>query len=58
VFDRQLADFVSAVRTGVPPLVGGDEARRAVALVEGCYARREPLRFPWSWPEARAAVTR
>jgi predicted dehydrogenase len=58
VFDRQLADFVTAVRTGVPPLVGGVEARRAVALVEGCYARRELLRFPWSWPEARAAVTR
>jgi predicted dehydrogenase len=58
VFDRQLADFVSAVRQGTPPLVSGTEARRAVALVEGCYARRSPLRFPWSWPEARAAVSR
>jgi predicted dehydrogenase len=56
VFDRQLADFISAVRGGVAPLVSGAEARRAVALVEGCYARRAPLRFPWSWPEARAAV--
>jgi predicted dehydrogenase len=58
VFDRQLADFVQAVRTGASPLVSGSEARRAVALVEGCYARRQPLRFPWSWPEARAAVER
>jgi predicted dehydrogenase len=58
VFDRQLADFVSAVRGGGPPLVSGSEARRAVALVEDCYARRAPLRFPWSWPEARAAVHR
>jgi predicted dehydrogenase len=58
VFDRQLADFVAAARTGAPPLVSGSEARRAVALVEGCYARRAPLRFPWSWPEARAAVSR
>jgi predicted dehydrogenase len=58
VFDRQLADFVSAVRQGTPPLVSGIEARRAVALVEACYARRAPLRFPWSWPEARTAGTR
>lgn len=58
VFDRQLTDFVDAVRTDTPPLVSGIEARRAVALVEGCYARRAPLRWPWSWPEARSAVTR
>ena len=58
VFDRQLADFLDAVRTGAPPVVSGIEARRAVALVEGCYARRAPLRWPWSWPEARAAVNR
>ena len=57
VFDRQLADFIAAVRGEGAPLVGGVEARRAVALVEGCYARREPLRWPWSWPEARAGVT-
>jgi predicted dehydrogenase len=58
VFDRQLADFVGAVRAGAPPLVSGSEARRAVALVEGCYVRRASLRFPWSWPEARMAVSR
>ena len=58
MFDRQLTDFVDAVRTGTPPLVTGIEARRAVGLVEGCYARRGPLRWPWSWPEARSAVTR
>jgi predicted dehydrogenase len=57
VFDRQLADFLAAARGEGPPLVGGAEARQAVALVEACYARREPLRWPWSWPEARTAAT-
>jgi predicted dehydrogenase len=56
VFGRQLADFVGAIRQRRAPLVSGPDARRAVALVEGCYARKQPLRWPWSWPEAYAAV--
>jgi predicted dehydrogenase len=56
VFDRQLADFIDAARGDGLPLVRGADARRAVALVEACYVRREPLRWPWSWPEARSAA--
>jgi predicted dehydrogenase len=47
VFRRQLADFVNAVHTKAPPLVTGAEARRAVALMEACRARRQPLDLPW-----------
>ena len=49
-FRRQLADFVGAARAGVPPSVPGEEGRRAVALVEACYARRRPLELPWEEP--------
>jgi len=58
LFARQLADVVAAVRHGAPPLVGGREGRRAVALVEECYALRRPLRRPWDYPEAYAAIGR
>lgn len=55
VFERQLADFARAVNDRGEPLVPLAEGRRAVALVEGSYARREPLRRPWDWPESYAA---
>ena len=58
VFGRQLADFVAAVRGGRPPTVTAEEGRRVVALAEACYARRQPLRLPWDYPEAYAAVGR
>ena len=35
---RQLQDFVDALRTGGPPVVDGAEARKAVALVCALYA--------------------
>jgi predicted dehydrogenase len=54
-FRRQLADFVAAARSGVPPSVPGEEGRRAVALVEACYARRRPLELPWEEPPELAA---
>ena len=56
VFGRQLADFVHAIRTGAEPLVSLAEGRRAVALVEASYARREGLRRAWDWPESYAEV--
>jgi len=56
VFARQLADFARAIENGAAPLVPLAEGRRAVALVEESYARREPLRRPWDWPESYAAV--
>lgn len=49
-FRRQFDDFVGAARDGREPLVGGGEARRAVALIEACHAARRPLERPWeSW---------
>lgn len=46
-FERQLADFVGAVREGRAPAVDGREGRRAVDLIAACRAVREPLAFPW-----------
>ena len=58
VFARQLADVVAAIRQGGEPLVGGIDGRHAVALVEACYAMRQPLRLPWGYPEAFASIGR
>jgi predicted dehydrogenase len=58
VFARQLADMVGAIRGGRPPLVGGVEARRVVAVVEACYALRRPLRRTWDYPEVYASLGR
>ena len=58
VFVRQLEDFARAIRSGAPPLVPVADGRRAVAVVERCYAARQPLRHPWDWPEAAAAAGR
>jgi predicted dehydrogenase len=56
VFGRQLAAFARAVRGDASGIVSGAEGRRAVALVEACYAARQPWRMPWDYPEAYAAV--
>ncbi len=47
VFRRQLDDFAGAILQGRPPRVTGEEARRAVALIEACHHHRQPLRYPW-----------
>jgi predicted dehydrogenase len=47
LFRAQLADFVAAIRSGRPPAVPGSEARRSVALIADCLARRQPLALPW-----------
>src|SRR6185503_6895765 len=54
-FVRQLDDFAAAVREGRPPRVSGREGRRAVALVEACYARRRPLALPRESPPELAS---
>lgn len=56
VFGRQLENFADAVRTRCEPLVTLADGRRAVAIVEACYEARVPLRRPWDWPDALAAV--
>jgi predicted dehydrogenase len=56
VFARQLDDVVGAIRGRRPPLVGAADGRRAVAIVEACYAARTPLRLPWNYPEAYSGI--
>lgn len=51
-FVRQLDDFADAVRERREPFVPGTEGRRSLALIEACYARRQPLMLPWSVPPA------
>jgi predicted dehydrogenase len=49
-FVRQIDDFTAAILEGREPRVSGLEGRRSMALVEECYARREPLELPWTAP--------
>ena len=49
-FVRQLDDFAAAIRERREPFVPGREGRRSLALIEACYARRQPLVLPWSIP--------
>ncbi len=51
-FVRQLDDFADAIRERREPFVPGQEGRRSLALIEACYARRQPLVLPWSIPPA------
>lgn len=46
-FRRQIDDLATAVADGREPFVPAEEARRSVALIEACYAAREPLVLPW-----------
>jgi predicted dehydrogenase len=63
-FTRQLDDFAAAVQDGRAPFVPGEEGRRAITLIEACYARRRPLELPWDrprpfagWDEATGLAT-
>jgi predicted dehydrogenase len=47
VFAAQLADWVDAIRKGLPPSVPGEEGHRSIELIESCYARRTLLELPW-----------
>lgn len=49
VMADQLSDFADAIRNDRAPTVTGQEARRSVALVEACYAQRQPLNHPWTF---------
>jgi predicted dehydrogenase len=46
-FELQFADFVEAIRDRRDPMVTGREGRRAVGVVERCYATRRMHRYPW-----------
>jgi predicted dehydrogenase len=46
----QLRDFARSVREGAAPLVGGDEGRDMVALIERLYTAAKPAALPWMQP--------
>lgn len=50
LLERQLADFVRAVREGHPPRVSGEEGRRAIAVMETGRLSRGTCRLPWLTP--------
>ena len=50
-FRRQLDDFADAIRNHRQPFVPGPEGRRAIGLIEACYASRQVLRQPWVFRE-------
>ena len=58
IFRAQLSDFARAIREEREPLVPGVEGRRSVALVEACYACRQPLAHPWVAPDPTAGTSR
>jgi predicted dehydrogenase len=46
-FERQMEDFLAALRDGREPRVPGSEGRRFVELYEACEASRQPLELAW-----------
>ncbi len=42
-----LEDFSSAVITGHPPFIRGDEALRSIQFIQSCYATRQGIPMPW-----------
>ena len=58
VFTRQLRGFVTAIDECRAPLVDGEAGQRVVAVVERCYAMKQPLRRPWDYPESLAVLKR
>lgn len=54
VFDRQIEDFATAILNHCSPFVPGHEGRRAVELIQNCYASRKKLEYPWLLPERLA----
>ena len=51
-FRKQLADFTSAIETGMPPVNAAAGNLEAVRLIEECYRRRRPMAEPWNEPAA------
>jgi len=57
VFVRQIDDFARAIRLRREPFIPGAEGRRSLALIEACYAQRQPLELPWSVVPNRERVS-
>lgn len=47
-FEREIEDFVNAVRGNTAPRVDGKAARESVRLLTDLYSVRQPLPHPWS----------
>ena len=47
LFVAQHDDWLDAARAGGSPAVSAMEARRSLALIVDCYARRQVLELPW-----------
>jgi predicted dehydrogenase len=50
LFPPQIHDWIDAIQMASRPAVPGEEGRRSVALIEACYAQRQPLELPWMRP--------
>jgi predicted dehydrogenase len=50
------ADWLAAAQGGGRPSVPPEDARRSLALVLDCYARRRTLELPWHRPERAVSV--
>jgi predicted dehydrogenase len=46
-FERQLDNFVHAIRTGTSPKVDGEQGAKSVAIMERCYNIATPIDEPW-----------
>ena len=49
LFQRQIEDFVCAIRTGSQPRVSGRQGLVTTSLIEQCYQRRTPIAEPWTF---------
>ena len=60
LFERELRDWLGALRSGREPFVTGASAAPAVALMADAYRNRRPLPRPWTVPRraARGDVAR
>ena len=47
-FRAEIDDWVTAIRTGVAPVLSGRSVVPVVGLIEDCYANRTPLAEPWT----------
>jgi predicted dehydrogenase len=45
--DRLIGNFVDVVAKRAAPIVSAADARHAIAVIDGCYARRAPIAEPW-----------
>lgn len=51
LFDAEIRDFLKSATTGEQVGIGGVEGIASVGLIEGAYAIRTPLAYPWHQEE-------